>query len=155
MDIIPQVTNEVENELLRTMAALIFRGKPIHDAAQLVSEQRNHVGKAQLVEAWRQREKWLYNVFNVDSDVVVQQVMSEQVLIKQQLYELVDETDQIKQKRLLLKDIKTMNNEMIELMLDIGVIERQASKLELTGKDGSPLEISSIAKLADEWSDED
>lgn len=148
---------EIENKVLRHFASLIYRGVTRQKAADIVlkrhEEDLKHVrySKANLMKKWRNRGEWLYDVFDLNEENILEQVLTEQLFIKSEFYSLYDEAETIKDRRLILKDIKNMNLEYLDILVDMGVIERQPNKLEITGSGGGALEISSLAKVADEW----
>lgn len=156
-DIVPK---ETEKSARRELALLIYRGESLSKAAQIISkryenEYTNPLPVGKLKKDWKKRGEWLLEVFEINKDNILEQVLTEQMYIKGQLYDLVEETHEVGEKRLILKDIKNLNKEYIELLVDMGIIDRQPDKLEISGADGGPLAISSLAKAAEDWSEEE
>ena len=155
-----QVTQEVEKGALRDLALIIYRGEGLNKAAHIVSkkyenEYANLMPVSRLKREWKSRGEWLLDVFEINKDNILEQILTEQMYLKGQLYSLIDETEEVGEKRLILKDIKNLNKEYIEMLVDMGIIERQPDKLEIAGAGGGPLEISALAKAAENWSDND
>ena len=152
---------EIKNEARRRLAARIFRGESTNSATKKVTENvndelaANPVNPSILKSEWDKREEWLYDVFNIQEDKILQQILSEQSYIKEELYNLYDDADKISQKRLLLKDVSSLNREFIDLLEEVGIIQKEPDRLELTGANGGALEISALAQAAEEWEEDE
>lgn len=153
-------TDEIKNNALKDLALLIYRGESLKKAAKIVSdkyknEYANLVPEKTLKELWKEREEWLMDVFEINKESILEQLLTEQMYIKGQLYDLIDDAIEVSEKRLILKDINNLNQDFIGMLVDMGIIEKQPDRLEITGQDGGALEISSLAKVAEDWDEEE
>lgn len=137
----------------RELAMLKFRGASLENVVQKLASKYDNEPST-IKHDWYNRKEWIGEVFDLDlddADLLVLDLISEQKEVKRELWRMSRDTPNENIKLGALKHVKDINKELLDMLQSIGVIEKQAHQFELTGEDGGPLEITTLAKKADEW----
>lgn len=134
-------------ERRRNLAQMIFMGRDKKKAFEEMAELYDV--KVETIERdWCQRKGWLRNVFDIDcDDEVIEMILAEQRWIRDKYMSIYQDAKSESTKLGCLNSIRECNAQMVKMMQDLGVLDKQADKLELSGE----LEMTSLAKKVDEW----
>lgn len=139
----------------KDMSKLIFKGFDKHKVFEKIADKYG-VSEKTLENDWALRNKWMMEVWDLsDDEDIINDIIAEHKLVKEMYYDTYREAVQESTKIGALKGVRKCNKEILEMLQSMGVISKEPNKLELTGKDGSPIEITQVAKLADEWDDDE
>jgi len=140
-------------ERRRRTAALIFQGLPKTDVFEKVAEKYD-CSPVTVKNDWFNRKKWMREVWDLeDEQAIINDIIAETKWIKERYYQIYENTEHGNNKLGALKGIRQCNKDLIEILQDMGILTKEPNKVELTGKDGGPLEITAVAQMADEWED--
>lgn len=136
-------------ERRRELAQRVFMGQDKKEVFEEVAKE--HGVEMHTVRCdWSNRKKWLRKVFDIDCDEeVVEMILSEQRFIRNKYMEIFKDAKSNGTKVGCLNAIRETNEQMIEFMQELGVLEKQAEKMEIEGE----IEMTSLAKMAEEWLD--
>lgn len=138
----------------KKLSGLIFKGIEKQKAFKIIAKDFDCSPRT-VKNDWASRDEWMLGVWDLDDEnKIINDTVSEHRYIKEKFYELYDEAQYGNNKLGALKGAKECNKELIDILQSLGIVSEEPNKLELTGKDGGPLEITDMARIADDWEDE-
>lgn len=134
----------------RELAKLIFSGMSRYQAFEKIAEDYD-VMKSTVKNNWANRKSWLRDVFDIgDVENITELLLSEQRWLRDKYMEVFEKAKSDNSKVGCLNAIRESNQQMVELMQELGVMEKQADKLDIEGD----FSITSLAQEVDKWNEE-
>lgn len=110
---------------------MVSQGVDIKTAAEKLSTKYD-VAESTIKKDYYNRKKWLKDVFEVDDpEKIVNDIMAEQKLVKQEQWKLYRETQKENIKLGVLKEIQNSNESLLEIAQEVGQVDKPADEIEM------------------------
>ena len=129
----------------KQMCGLIYRGVTPSEASKKLAEKYDVTNRT-ILNDWYKRDEWLPSLFEIeDPQKILMDLLSEQKEFKRELWKLQNNTGNDNVKLGALKQLQATNKNLLEMLQDTGVLDKEAMQLEIMGKDGGAIEIDGIS----------
>lgn len=118
--------NEELQDRRRKLCGLIYRGIPLNQAAKNLAEKYG-VQQNTVKEDWYRRKDWLSDLFEIElenAELALLDIMAQEKEIQRELWGMYRRHENPNVKMGLLKNIRDCNNNLVNVMKDLGIIEK-------------------------------
>lgn len=114
-------------ERKRKLAKLMFQGVGLDRACDiLVEEEGFDVKKDTIKQDWYRRDNWIGNVFDIkaeSAEKLIMEIIAEEKVVKSAGWKLFEETDNSNAQLGSLKMVSSINQDILEMLIDAGLVE--------------------------------
>ena len=115
----------------KELATRVIKGEIAAEVAEDIADKYG-VTAQRIKNDWSHRDEWLDEVFDMeDPEQMVEDILAEEILIREHLWDLVENSENDNARKGALKELKNLNSEIVELMQSLGRVEKEPDKQEV------------------------